>query len=183
MSQIWLDFRFVSLKRGYPTGGGICSPLWQDCVGRRMGHFVVQRTSCGTRGFAVLRFEMLYIKRCVLQFTIDHPTPNNFLKYKPDFNDLTCLTAKSMPQKKHLNTKSLASRIRQLAPLAIDGKVVEQLLYDLRANKDGVQSESRDVQALMNLLALHLLAQHEHSFWCIVNTHSDLNVNTFSVFP
>ncbi len=61
-----------------------------------------------------------------------------------------------MLQEKQLNSKNLASRIRKLAPLAIDEAVVDQLLSDLQANKDRVGSESPDVQALKNSLNLNL---------------------------
>ncbi len=57
-----------------------------------------------------------------------------------------------MPQGHHLNGAVLASRIRQLAPLAVDDKVVEQLLLKLRKSREDLSSESHDTRVLLNLL-------------------------------
>lgn len=57
-----------------------------------------------------------------------------------------------MPQSQQLNGEVLAGRIRQLGPLAVDKDVVEALLSDLKTNRDGLSSKSRDVRALLNLL-------------------------------
>lgn len=54
--------------------------------------------------------------------------------------------------KKRLDTRHIADRIRQLAPLAVDFAVVDQLLDDLKSDSEGVFSESRDVLALLDLL-------------------------------
>ncbi len=73
--------------------------------------------------------------------------------------------------KDKLGTHHIAGRIRQLAPLAVDDAVVDQLIKNFKADQQDVFSESHDVLALLELLGPSLkFVKSEHRISLLENT-------------